>query len=980
MGSSVSGAINSYAGIEKYSPDFQLLGQVMNSKQTQLNSNRSKLQDYRNQLGTLDVAKEEDRAYLDQRLDQVTDITNKYANLELSSDALTNSLIGNMGQVFDQNVTAALTGTKILRNEQAEWAKAREKGDGKYSDANYAYAMRQANQWLNDGATGTRYNGGGGFIEYASPTEHINKMMPELLKAATHKRQRPIAGPAGGIGGIITEEYVDRNELQSMIQSQLGEKHLRQMQIDAWANYDQLPDNILEQEYNNFTEPKIQENADKITSLEAAIANATNPDLKKQYQDSLDYAKKEKDSFENENSFSSLMSSRGKRDVYTTLHQAKVFDGFLDAYSREPLVVDIEVNAIDSANRELEMKREALAETKSQNKIANELKQEANDIAAFKAGLKDQNGQDIDPTKNLGTLPGRKLVVEPKHETNSTYSRLHDDLEATEDKLLTSLLKMKVPERDANAFLKSKRYAKMTADGDVAGLTTLMVNGKVYTVNSDFRSGILDMNVNHMNSPVLGKAFTEIDEMVNTAQKAIGKGLRINELERNDIPEFNIALKPKPGKPGEYTILPADSKAGFVNVKTGGSYNTYMGLLKKQAGLKKGESLSDTEKANLQLYGNLHLLNDGGISDEQAAFVKQRIVKQLNALGLDSKDFVKVNLDRKVKKGDIIPNTRTKVVNGPETWMTEITRKDVTTNDGTKSADNAAKMYANAIQGLKDIDKVSLGPFKTKEEYKKELEYAVKFYGDQVKVNPVDVEDHITSRFKLIENMIEDNQVEQTKLISGREIILPKNAATKTTWERLAASVGLSIDAKDNLVLTPRIYEGQPTGEVYITKRGVKLDTKTAIKEKMTTQELELLRTLKIDLTKHKYNATKGEFAPTLRLGTGIYQNGMAKGLTGVQKKNMLGLAEENPNIADKINTVLEEYAKGNYTINIEPISGTYYTRVLNKQGQDVIPGYYEEVGSLIEDSQVDTYLENPKFATDAIIANMLTKFATANE
>lgn len=991
MGSSVSGAINSYAGIEKYSPDFQLLGQVMNSKQTQLNSNRGKLQDYRNQLGALDVAKEEDRAYLDQRLDQVTDITNKYANLDLSSDALTNSLIGNMGQVFDQNVTAALTGTKILRNEQAEWTKMKEKDPSKYSDANYAYAMRQANQWLNDGATGTRYNGGGGFIEYASPTEHINKMMPELLKAATHKRQRSVAGPNNGVGGIITEEYVDRNELQSMIQSQLGEKHIRQMQIDAWNQYDQLPDEVLQQDYNNFTGSKIQENSDKIKSLEALIEDSSDPDVKQQYINSLEYAKKEKSSLENEGSYESMMTTRGKSGVYNTLHQNKLMDGFLDAYSREPLIVDIEVNAIDSANRELEMKREALAETKSQNKINNELKQEENDIAAFKAGLKDRNGNDIDPTKNLGTIAGKKLEIKPKYETNSTFSLLNEDHDKIETDIKSALLKMNVPEREAQWFLDGKRYASMIKKGDVAGLNTIVIgegkNKKTYQVSEDFRAGILDMNVRHMNSPVLGKTFTDIDNMVSTAQTAIARGYKIGELSNKDIPDFTVRARYNEAGRVVFDVNPGgfdkDGKGQSGKERTRGYYAA---LLNKKANLKKGEDLSDIEKINLQLYGNLHLLNDGGITEEQASFVKQRLVSQLGDLKISNKDFSKIKLDRKVGNGSIIPNTRTTIEKWPETWMTEITKKDVSTTD---ESGRKNKIEKKLKEYQEDLDRMiankqqsSLGVSrdfyeKSIKEMKKELQGSSEI---------LDVKDHIEAGFKAIEKIIEDNTIAQTKLISGRETILPKNKYTKGMWERLAGAAGISTESTNDLVITPRIVNGVTTGEVYITNRGVKLDPKTAHKEKLQAGELEALKVLKIDLNQHNYNATKGEFAPALSLGTGIYKGKVNIGMEPSLKKKLKEGAEyyNNPAISTKVNEMLSTYSKGGYEVKYIPEGNVYVAKIF-KAGSDeeVIPGFkgkgpnedrtaLVDSWPMIEDTEVARKLGNPKPEVDDFVSQLI--------
>ena len=966
MGSSVSGAINSYAGIEKYSPDFQLLGQVMNSKQTQLNSNRGKLQDYRNQLGALDVAKDEDRAYLDQRLDQVSDITNKYANLDLSSDALTNSLIGNMGQVFDQNVTAALTGTKILRNEQAEWTKAREKGDGKYSDANYAYAMRQANQWLNDGATGTRYNGGGGFIEYASPTEHINKVMPELLKAATHKRQRPIDGPAGGVGGIITEEYVDRNELQSMIQSQLGEKHLRQMQIDAWANYDQLPDNILEQDYNNFTEPKIQENEDKIKSLEAAIANATNPDVKKQYQDSLDYAKKEKDSFENENSFSSLMASRGKRDVYTTLHQAKLMDGFLDAYSREPLVVDIAVNAIDQANRTLEHQNEVMAETLRHNKATEAKADAANKIAAYKAGI---NADGTVP-EAATFLPGPSVKVPTNKEENSVFTDLKNDANALQQKAISSLKAMGVSDKTAKYFVTTKRFADMTVNGNLAGVKFLELDGKKLEVSKDFRNAVTHLGSDHFNNPILKQSYKEIDEMVTDVQGTLAKAVLNKQLDLTSIPNFTVKLNVKDAKAGTYTVISEPN--GFKG-------NPYVDLLKKKASLKKGQSLSNQDAANLQLYGNMHLMNDGGLSPEQRAFARQRVVEQLNGLGISNSDYKKIQIKSKIKPGEVIPNTKTKVEYGKDSWMTEITKRN--TSSGGKMGEDyilrgRLEEYSNMLENEKEY---WFGKDQTKI---KALEAEVAKIEKQLESE--DVSDRVINGFKTIEENIAKTITSQTKLVAGREQVLPRKG-NEGVYIKLAAASGLVTTSKDDLVLVPTFDDKGKTTTIVkvknlttgaIGKNTVKLD------QAMTADELEKLNISKWDVKGHRYNAEKGDTAPVLKLGNGNYNGIYDRGMNSTTKASLIkdieGLPEQVLVVTQKL---LKEYSAGLYEVRYVSVGKKYRPAVFNTQTKENLFMGEPLSSPIIEDSKADEYLESPKSTVDSVIEDMIiaTQKATYN-
>lgn len=968
MASSVSSSLNTYAGIERYSPNFQLLGQVLNAKQTQLNTNRNKLQDFRNQLGALDVVKDEDRAYLDQRLDQVTDISNKYANLDLSSDALTNSLLGNMGQVFDENVKAALTGTKILRNEQAEWSKMKEKDITKYSDANYAYAMQNANRWMTDGKTGTRYNGGGGFIEYASPEDEMNKNMPDALKAATHKRQRPIAGPAGGIGGIITEEYVDREELQNILLSKLDAKNLRQFDIDAWAKYDQKPPELLKADYENYTQPQIDEANSKIESLQAAIANTSNKDAKQTYQNSLDSYLKQKSSLENEYSYDNFVSTYGKSAVYSSLHKNQVMDKFLDAYSRDPEVVDIKVNDIDKANREMEFERMKISETRRHN-LASELNEQLKAAATLKAAKELKEGK----VGKEGFITGKKLEVTPEQKSPSVFTDLDNESKSLHSGIEATLINdMHVSPKLAKDFMKSKRFADMVKNGNMAGLNEIVLGEKQYKykVSSAFRKSITELSTGHYNNPMYTQAYGEIDNMVSKAQRSIGTGLVKGAFSESNVPNFTIGLQKN--KAGKYEVGIAEK--GYV-FGSSGKDPEYKRLLKKQANLKSGQSLTTLEKENLKLYGNLHLLNDGGLSEERRSFVKKRIINQLNDLDLDNKSYTKISLESKIGLGETMPNTTAKVRLGKDSWMSEITKSDVRTYGEDVSNYFEYQQIAPVKQLLAE-ERQNPGKYSKKEVdiWKASLAKYEKSFNKK----GVDVADLLDQNFKAIEDNLSRSIVKETRLIAGNSKVLPKKG-NEDRWKRLAGNVGVATTDDSDLIITPVIKNGKPTGEVTITTKSSGKKPEELEPVRLPAGDLEAIGVAKFDLKNHKYNAERANAAPVLNLGNGNYKGRMDAGMNSVQKSLLLNVANDYPEIGGDIKRLLQEYSEGKYIAKIVPISGSYYTRIINSStGEDVLEGYENNVGSLIEDDQVDQYLENPKPIVDNAIYDMIMEYANS--
>ena len=83
-----------------------------------------------------------------------------------------------MSDVVDDNVKNAVISTRIYKSEQASWGKLKETSPEKYSQTNHAYAQQGADAWLSDGSTGSKYQGGGGVIEYVDVQGKLAKRNP----------------------------------------------------------------------------------------------------------------------------------------------------------------------------------------------------------------------------------------------------------------------------------------------------------------------------------------------------------------------------------------------------------------------------------------------------------------------------------------------------------------------------------------------------------------------------------------------------------------------------------------------------------------------------------------------------------------------------------------------------------------------------------------------------------------------------------
>lgn len=585
MASSYSPQI-SYEGFQKYTPNFQLISTALQYKQGKLDANRQKLQAVRNQFGMLDVAKDADEKYLDERLQQVTDITNQYASGDLSSDALANSLIANVGQVLDKNVKNAVLSTKILRSEQSEWAKHREKADGKYNDNNYAYAMRRANAWMNDNTVGTTYGGGGGFIEYVDVQDKILKALPEIQKQATFELPRRVDD--GTIfGSIVTEKSIDRGKMDSALSMILDDKARQQLQINAWAQYDNLPDETVRQQYEEFTQAQLDSTDSSLKQYRDRLELATDPEEISQLKYAIESHKARRDSIESVD-----FDSVGKQNAYTTMYMDKFKNDYLDAFSYAPVVIDIKVDESTKASLEFEetvrnhLKMEEIAEMKA---VA--------DIAKAKG--------DTAVSQTTGAITNATLVDQAGMGGGTQYS-LSDEsglssAQKTENEAITgmnSILKYGVNPDDYVEIAKNmKDLAGKAARGE-----SITIKGQKISVKDNlktllkFQNQVL--NVSPERKEIRQNLRNAVDQVIFSLSMSASSSDASFDVQ--ELPKYQ--WKFVKGADGRLV------KAPLKNPKE----NYYATLLSKKGAGK--QALTEEEEATLKAYTSFHLIADPDIA------------------------------------------------------------------------------------------------------------------------------------------------------------------------------------------------------------------------------------------------------------------------------------------------------------------------------------------------------------------------------
>lgn len=626
---------------ETYGPNLQLMGAALQYKQNALNTNRQRIRSVYNQLGFLDMAKEEDEEYAENRLESAKSILNKYSALDLSRSSLTNDLVGKLSEVVDEPIKNAVLSTKLLRSEQAAWKKLHEDSPELYNPTNQAYAMQNANAWMEDGKVGSKYGGGGGVIEYEDLSKKIMDNLPELQKALKAEWVETVPGQ-GYFMALETREAVSRTDMEGAMNFLFDDKDRRQMGINAWGQYDQMPDEDLQQAYDGYFQPRIDNANQTIKDLELARGKATTAAKKAEYDQLISQWKGNRDHLEG-HTFSNIVKTKGREAAYQTLYSRQFKDNILDTYSYAPRTTKREIDAVSKENRYYELKLADAAEKQRHN-----LAMEAKGTAVPK-------GQG-DPEKPF--VEGEQISIKPA-EDNGNYI---ENQYAIQDEAVASMTQLFTDSGLTEDVLNSTEFKNQMHN--LAGkeyLTFKDASGKEVKLSVADNIDLLQTYQNEVMSlpPAMKTAFSRIDAMLegtgSTLKAAhwVTKDIDLSE----ELPNFNFRLVK--GKDGnlEYKFLKHDGKT-----------HNYSWLTARGAETEAG-------KKTLQLYRGLHMMHDPSLSTSERRVMKDYVNNIISELPPEVGRHINTKIV--TSKGSRMKNTHSVVPHVSDFWLSEFTAGDL---------------------------------------------------------------------------------------------------------------------------------------------------------------------------------------------------------------------------------------------------------------------------------------------------------------
>lgn len=632
--------LHNYDNVPLFTHDFESLGALLQAKQGALNENRNKLQNAVNQLGVLDIYKDVDKNYTEERLQAVVNNVNQYAGMDLSDTGLATSLTQNLNKVMDDNVKNAVYSTKLFRAEQAQWEKAKNEKDSKYDTGNHAWSMQFSEGWRSSEKVGEVYKGGGGFVEYVDYKKMLNEKLPDIAKMhnweiVSLENGNPLFREA------VTKRSIPRNKVDQAIEAMLGSKERKQIGIDAWVKYDAVPDRDLKEVYDRNISEKVSDIEKRIEYYEAIADTTGDEEQKRQIQEHIDAEKGRIGLLQN-----SYFDKVGKKTAYTSMFYEEFKSPLLEAYSRDPEVVKREVNDLDLQifNANTKLRELALADDKfefEKDKFALDLRYKYDALEAGGKGKGKGTGQgnkQIDPNTGLLVEVPELAAASETDEEDGYKERVEDDLEYLAKQESEAMSTMKGFLRDnglPEGYVNNPSFiAKITSNNDHVYInkpdgTKVKINltdAKVGEVVQKFQNHILN------DSPMRKKANEEVDKMTNTIIRQLSKSIEkgSTDWDPNEAlinPVYKLTKDPK--NKGKYIT----EKVDRTKVK-----NYFVTLLWKKG---QGQKLSEEEQLNLTTYTKQQLTQDNSLTEGQKALINSNMERTVlkNANGVSKKQI-----------------------------------------------------------------------------------------------------------------------------------------------------------------------------------------------------------------------------------------------------------------------------------------------------------------------------------------------------
>lgn len=271
--------------------NFDIIGKALQYKQGQIDQNAAKIQQQIDTFSSLDIAREVDKQYFANKLNNIVSHVNSLPGADFSSQSTVNVITGNIRQAVDSNVLNAVASTKSIRATQAQLEDIKKNHPDKWAPQNEWVAFKGIDDYYANPEVGVKYQA----ADYTPYTDVNAKLKPYLENLQDHVSgiKKMFRGQGDLTGYFVTQEgkELSSREVREVAKGLLDPQSKAQIQIDGLYTYTRegAVDSVLVPEFSRYKDKQLESYTNTIKSNDLIINSpqATTAEKEKARQDNL---------------------------------------------------------------------------------------------------------------------------------------------------------------------------------------------------------------------------------------------------------------------------------------------------------------------------------------------------------------------------------------------------------------------------------------------------------------------------------------------------------------------------------------------------------------------------------------------------------------------------------------------------------------------------------------------------------------------
>lgn len=366
----------------------EAMAKVGQYKQERYDKGVAKIQQSIDNIAGLEIAKPEDKKYLESKLNALGSQLTNVAGGDFSNFALVNSVNGMTNQIAkDPGVINAVSNTAKYKKDTA--TKEKLELEGKWAPSNEAAFQKDVQRWYSNPSIDSKYSAN--VSPYVNVQEDSQKIIKDLAQDITSNEVMFDYAPDGktiiSVRDVMTKQVIKEltpEKIQTALKSGLSPQAWRQLSIDGEYKYSNTTTDDFINQINSGYKKRFTFLNEKRSEFENMLTEVQTPAQRLQIQNSIDA----QDAMiaSNKREYDSLSSSFEEGNVDSSKAQfytMKWIENISQSFSSREIETDSKVTPYFTVRMQKNNRALALAkfeEQKKNNRIMQGLKQEEVDL------------------------------------------------------------------------------------------------------------------------------------------------------------------------------------------------------------------------------------------------------------------------------------------------------------------------------------------------------------------------------------------------------------------------------------------------------------------------------------------------------------------------------------------------------------------------------------------------------------------------